>query len=121
MDDVQYQVNQAGMSPNYYNQNNMQPNPMNNQPYAFNNQPPRGSYQPQPMYPPPPAPFTNQHNPINSAQPIVLINNPTYPPCPYCHAAVPTIARRVTGQAQIFWCFILFLVFPIACCIPFCM
>jgi hypothetical protein len=77
------------------------------------------------MFAPPPPP-NMQPNPLNTRtnnHPMIyqIVNNSGYPPCPFCNQSVPTIAKRVTGQAQIFWCFVLFLLAPCICCIPFCM
>jgi len=123
MDDVQYQMAQQPR-PNYYNQNGLQPNPLNDPSNPYNPSQPYSAqpYAPQPMYPPPPPPM--QPGPMNSPQQLTVfqvVSSPSYPPCPFCQRSVPTIARRVTGQAQLFWCFVLFLVFPLICCIPFCM
>ena len=82
------------------------------QPYPQLQQP----YRPYPAYPPAP------QNPI-SPQPLIVyqvVSNPSYPPCPFCHRSVPRIGRRVTGQAQLFWCAVLLLVPPF-CCVPFCL
>lgn len=141
MNDMELQMN-GGMQPN-----NLQNNPFNEpQPYQQQQPYQPQPYQPQPMYMAPPPPPPMQPNPMNNPMnmppsamnmhphpmnmqqypnknnpTMIIVSNPSYPPCPFCHHSGPTTARRVTGQAQIFWCFILFLLFPIICCIPFCM
>jgi hypothetical protein len=97
---------------NNNNFNYLQNNPLNGPQQPF----PQQSYQPQPMcIPPPPA----KSNP--TIQVYQINSSPNFPPCPYCRNMAPTITQRTTSQAQLFWCFILFLFAPFICYIPFCM
>ena len=66
--------------------------------------------------PPPPLP-------PQSAQPIIILTNNSQrgpPLCPICRQHAGTLAVRKTGTTQWIWCFLLFLCFWPASCIPFC-
>lgn len=100
----------------------MQPYPINTQPGPINNQPnPFFIQQPNSGMPQFQGGMAQDPSLVYQTSPIIIVNNPGYAPCPFCHRAVPTIPKRVTSQTQIFWCVIVTFFAPLFCCIPFCM